>query len=422
MHWWRALLIIAVACTPPLAWGADCREQLLRELGWTLHETARDAPWIAGGQPCRRSDLADARAHGDLQAWLPRERAAHAQALDAVLQHEATRCAYMYRLGDAAQAATGYLQSNAGYRFSALQAGWVSFGAGGARAQGWRSTRLFARALEPSGSNSEAVDAFYSGRVRSECGVGRQIAQLATQRELYGDAAFDTEFAPGELTIGTFMALHDSDSILLGRNAGTLHGDGLAVRASALGRQAFAGVPGFIVPVLGVPFIDDGANQAENFIIVRVDAEAAEALQRHGGLAWYNARNAAVQALATQLAGDGRRRFERLLLEREPELRSTLSPAQQRVLSQLDDLLDDPFYRGVHLYVHPLGTRTVGDHIVRLIDRNPRTPFAVELARHNLHDGLFRRWMAARLQACAAATHAALPADATPRLPGRRHP
>ena len=63
------------------------------------------------------------------------------------------------------------------------------------------------------------------------------VAQLATQRELYGDAAFDTEFSADELSIGTFLALHGTDSILLGAHAGDFFADGKAVRTSAMGRR-----------------------------------------------------------------------------------------------------------------------------------------------------------------------------------------
>ena len=45
--------------------------------------------------------------------------------------------------------------------------------------------------------------------------------------------------------------------------------------------------------------------------------------------------------------------------------------------------------------------KPVGFHIARLLDRNPRTPFRIELALHNLHTSLYDRYVAYRLSRCA---------------------
>jgi hypothetical protein len=227
---------------------------------------------------------------------------------------------------------------------------------------------------------------------------------LATQRELYGDAAFDTVFTPGELSIGTFLTLHHTDSILLGRHAGEFLADGKAVRTSQRGRQAFVGVPGFIEHVFDRQYLDDISNQAENFVIVEVSGEAANALRAHGGFGHYDRINRRIWELASRMPGPGLRRFERLLAERDPVQRAALPADQQPLLAELDALLDDPFYRGVVIYVHPRGIRPVGYHVARLLDRNPRTPFAFELGLHNLHTTLYHRWIDTQLQRCAAAS------------------
>jgi len=306
----------------------------------------------------------------------------------------------MFKLGQATRRAATQLQDNPGYRFSALQLGWIGFGARGAQAQGWQRFRSFGRGYQPAGANSAALQHFYDGRVRSECGVGRQVAQLATQRELYGDAAFDAEFSPGELSIGTFLTLHDTDSILLGRHAGAFLADGKAVKTAQLGRQAFVGAPGFIEHVFDKRYLDDINNQAENFVVVDVSTAAAEALRVHGGFAHYDTINRQIWALAQRMPGPGPRRFERLLIERDPVWRNGLPAEQKPLLAELDALLDDPFYQGFVIYVHPRGIRPVRYHIARLLDRNPRTPFAFELGLHNLHTTLYRRWIDARLRQC----------------------
>lgn len=382
----------------------DCTQGLLQRLGWRFDEVTAGAPQVHGGPVCTRASLAAAQAAGDLRVGWPAGMSAAARQalLQQLLDDPATVCAYAFELGAATQRAASALQDNPTFRFSGPQLGWIGFGLQGPRAQGWQRTRSFGRGFVPSASNSHALEAFYSGAVRAECGVGRQVAQLATQRELYGDAAFDTEFAADELSIGTFLALHETDSILLGAHAGDFFADGKAVRTSAMGRQAFVGVPGFIEHVYDKGTLDDLSNQAENFVVVEVGEGAAQALAEHGGLAWYDQRNVELWKLAQGIPRIGQRYFERLLFERDPNLRARLEPRYHDTLARMDQLLDDPFYQQFVIYVHPRGIRPIGYHIARLLDRNPRTPFSIDLAVHNLHTTLYRRWREAQLRHCAA--------------------
>ncbi|MNK28519.1 hypothetical protein D3C87_468950 [compost metagenome] len=390
---------VGAAATPA---PAPCTQPLLEELGWRISLAPLERAQVHAGPVCERASLAQAQQAGDLRVQLPTQwdRDTRTRFLATLLDDPGTVCAYAFRLGQATRRATTQLQDNPGYRFSALQLGWIGFGARGARAQGWARFRSFGRGYQPATRNSEALQHFYDGRVRSECGVGRQVAQLATQRELYGDAAFDAEFSAGELSIGTFLTLHDTDSILLGRHAGDFLADGKAVKTARRGRQAFVGAPGFIEHVFDTTYLDDINNQAENFVVVDVSDAAARALRAHDGFAYYDALNRRIWSLARRMPGPGPRRFERLLVDRDPVWRKGLPAEQQPLLAELDALLDDPFYQGFVIYVHPRGIRPVGYHIARLLDRNPRTPFAFELGLHNLHTTLYRRWIDARLRQC----------------------
>ncbi|MBA0341307.1 hypothetical protein D7U87_11475 [Stenotrophomonas maltophilia] len=402
-RWLIAALLLAPAWVVA-APSPDCTQGLLQRLGWRFEDAELRAPQVHKGPVCTRSSLAAAQAAGDLRVRWPADLpAGERQALlQQLLEDPATVCAYAFELGAATRRATSALQGNATFRFSGPQLGWIGFGLRGAPAQGWQRTRSFGRGFVPSAGNSHALQAFYSGAVRAECGVGRQVAQLATQRELYGDAAFDTEFAADELSIGTFLALHATDSILLGAHAGEFFADGKAVRTSAMGRQAFVGVPGFIEHVYDNGTLDDLSNQAENFVVVTVGEGAAQALAQHGGLAWYDQRNAELWNLAQDIPRVGQRYFERLLFERDPQLRARLAPRYHDTLARMDQLLDDPFYQQFVIYVHPRGIRPIGYHVARLLDRNPRTPFSIDLAVHNLHTTLYRRWREAQLRHCAA--------------------
>ena len=404
MQRWAVVLLISGW---PLAAGAaqGCLQPVLERLGWQITEGPVTRVEIHGGEVCRRADLEAAHAAGDLRVQLPvgSPEPVREQTLEALLRHPATQCAYSIQLGQAARRAARALQDNPGYRFSGLQLGWIGFGAAGAGAQGWQRTHAFGRGYRPRQRNSDALQAFYTGRVRSECGVGRQVAQLATQRELFGDALFDTAFSASELSIGTFLTLQQTDSVLLGRHAGELQGDGKGVRAAAQGRQAFMGMPGFLEHAFGRETLDDLNNQAENFIVVDVGAAAADALRAQGGLTGYDQRNATIWALSRQIPRRGVRFFERLLSERDATLRASLTPAEREVVARMDAVLGDPFYEEFLIYVHPRGIKPIGAHVARLLDRNPRTPYVIELAMNNLHTTLFERWVQAQRRDCAAA-------------------
>lgn len=390
--------------------GRRCTLQVLTELGWRF--TPGDVARLEShaGDPCDRNDLGDAHAHGDLDATLPAAGADSsplAADLDALLHHPATHCAYAMRLGDAARRAADRLVANPDFRFFALQTGWIGFGLGGAKRDGWESIRSFGRGFQPRAAPSRAIESFYTGTVRAECGVGRQIAQYASFYELFGATGFDRAFAREEIVVGTFNQLHTTRSVLLGSQAGEFTRDANAKQASQQGLQAFSGLPGFIEHVFDPGTLDDIANQAENFIVYRVAPDAAAALRRVGGFEHYNRRNREIWDLSRTIDLSAQRIYERLLYERDPALRATIAPETLRVIERMDAILADPFYRGFEVYVHPRGVKPVGYHLARLIDRNPRTPYRIQLGFHNLHTTIYARWIAQRLADCEATSGAA---------------
>ena len=381
---------------------AACTLRVLKELGWQMRDDSTEELALQPGTPCDRASLADAQAHGDLILQLPTgpdAAAPSAAELSALLEHPATLCAWNFRLAAATRRAVDQLAGNDGYRFSGLQLGWIGYGWGGAGREGWERLDPFGRLFRPAAGNWRAIEGFYSGTVRSECGVGRQIAQLATQAELHGQA-FDQVFDADELVIGTFVQLQQTRSILLGSEAGEFVRDGRARLASAQGRQAFAGVPGFLVHVLHRNTLDDYNNQAQNFVVYEVSAEAAVALREHDGFDHYNRLNKRLWQLASQLALRPPQNFQRLLIDRDEHLRAKLRGDQRELLAELDAIFADPFYRGFQIYVHPQGIQPVGFHVARMLDLNPRTPYRIELALHNIHTTLYRRHVAHLLAQC----------------------
>lgn len=379
---------------------AACLAPVLEQLGWRFDLERDDATVLAPGTPCNRATLAEARAAGDLRASaaITRDR----DALAALFAHPASHCGYAFLLGDAQRRAVDRLVVNRGLRFSGLQLGWIGFGAGGAERDGWRATRRLARGFEPAQSPSRAIEGLYRGTIRAECGVGRQLAQYAAQYELHGAQDFDRAFAPGEIVIGTFNELQRSGSVLLGDAAGTLERDGRAEAAARRGRQAFAGLPGFIFHVFDATHLDAIHNQAENFVVYEVSAEAAAALREAGGFEPFNARAHELWDLARRLGLDRRISVEGLLTGRFRAWRARLGPERGRLVERMEAILAEPFFRGFRIYVHPQGVHPVGKHFLRLLDLNPRTPFRIELGLHNLHTTMYERWIARRLATCMA--------------------
>jgi hypothetical protein len=382
-----------------------CTRALLESLGWRFDEdAAASAPRLEPGTPCTRSDLSAARAAGDLRATLPAGwHGAGAEAwYAALLEHPATICAYAFRLGEATRRAVDRLAANDGYRFTALQLGWIGFGAGGAARDGWRPIASFGRGFVPRAGNWRAIEGFYHGRVRAECGVGRQVAQYAAQAELYGPEGFEAAFAAEEIVIGRWRVLNAGNGLLQGASAGAFTRDGAARHASRLGRQAFAGVPGYLEHVFPRHALDDIDNQAQNFVVYAVDADAAEALRARDGFAHYNAEARRLWELSRRFPQSRPPRyFQRLLLEDDARLRERLPPPLQALSAEMAALLADPFFGGFHVYVHRHGVLPVGHHVVRMLDRNPRTPFHIAFALHNVHTTLRRRYLDHRLAACA---------------------
>lgn len=378
-------------------WASDvpCEAQVLQQLGWQAAPQSAQ-PWLQDALICQMSNLKAAQNQSLL--YYPSHWHQDVAVLQAALNSQASRCAFQFKMSDAVQAATQKLSLNARFRFTAVQASWVNFGT--RERSLWQQTRSFGRRFEPKYSNSQAFEVFYSGKVRAECSTGRQIAQIATLRELFGDEDFNRVFTASELSIGTSVSLHETDSVLLGRHKGEWFQDGSGRKTAALGRQAWLGAPGMIVHVKEASYLDDVSNQAENFVVVAVSEAAQQQLSQGQGLTRFQRDNVQLWQLSQSINQVGMRYFERLLIEKDSTLWQALPPAQRIVAKQMLALLQQPFYQEFLIYVHPMGIKSVGFHVARLLDRNPRTPYTIELALHNIPTEVYQRWLQAQLQNC----------------------
>jgi hypothetical protein len=397
--------VSAATATPAAKASNACLVEVLGELGWRLERADVARLSIAAGLPCEWGSVAEAHARGALRGQLPAAAADSRplrRDLVRLFADPATHCGFSFLLGDATRTAVDRLVGNKRFRFSSLQAGWIGFGAGGAARDGWEPIRSLGRGFRPRSNPSAAIEGFYSGSVRAECGVGRQIAQYASLRELFGPRDFDAVFSRDEIVVGTFRQLGGSASVLLGSSAGEFSRDGRAVRAARQGRQAFSGLPGFIFHVFDASTLDDADNQAENFVVYAVSDAAARSLRESGGFETFNLRARELWELSRSLDLISRRSYERILHERDASLRARLPPRKRRVIERMDAILADPFFREFEIYVHPVGVKPLAYHFARLLDLNPRTPFRIELALHNLHTTIYARWVDQRLAHCEA--------------------
>jgi hypothetical protein len=398
----RALLLLAALA--PAAAQADCTESILRELGWTIVEG--DETLIAAGAPCTRDSVDEARSAGDLRAIVPR-----GANLEHLLEHPATGCAFRLRLADAQRHAVDALVANERFRFFGVQARWLAFDRD-ARLQ-WQPVASFGRAWLPSGGNHDAIATFTTAGARAECGVGRQVAQYAALDALFGADGFDTAFARDEIVLGTFTQLGRSRSVLLGRGAGTLARDGLARNAAQRGRAALLATPAFVFAV-DRGRVEDISNQAQNGVIVSVDADAAGSLRASGDLADANAAALRAWQLARGIDRRGPRWFQRLLGEGDGRAWALLDDADRATAESARAALAHPVLAGIALYGHPHGVRPLRWWLARMLDRNPGTPYRFELGNHNLDTEIRERWLAWRLSQCVTSAPDPRPARSGP--------
>lgn len=391
----RRLFLVAALALPFAvhAATAQCIERALVDLGWTLH----DGPMhVAAGSPCERDGLADARAHGDLHAWLPADDTRE-EALRRLLLDPASGCAFRLRLADATRDAVGALVANERYGFWRVGWRWLAFDRDAAAH--WRPTHSFGRGYVPATTNSAAIGVFARAGAHAECGVGRQVAQYAGFAALFGNDGFDAAFDRDEIVLGTFAKHAGTRSVLLGSGAGALVGDGLGRDAARRGRAALLASPAFLFAVERGRVVDI-ANQAQNGVVIEVEDAAFAALRDAGSLAPANAAALRAWQLSRAIERRGPRWFQRLLGE-DDAIAWSLLPDDDRASAQAArEALAHALLDGISLYGHAHGVKPLRWWVARMLDRNPGTPYRFELANHNLDGEIRERWLAWRIALC----------------------
>jgi hypothetical protein len=378
---------------------AACQMAVLRELGWSVERVPGTSRLVySTGNPCDNSSLEESRSLGELRVRVPAvaDEATLQSSLRRVIASPASVCAYRFRVGSAARLAARKLQLNRGFYF--YSDGWPYVAISNV-ARWWGSclNRGYYSCIFPRRSNSDAMEDFVSGQIGTECALGLQAAEYATLREIFGDAGFNRSFQTQEIVIAPWTVLHGTGSATWGRltNVDTEVDRNGAVTAS-LGSQAFLGFSGYIGNVFGEAYLDHPIDRGENFLTTFVSLSAGAELAARGGFTQYNAWNRRLYELGRMLPPS----IERLALtNQDPDL-LPITANQRQAFAEMQAILRNPVYTGYQVFVHPLGTLTLGQHIVRLLERNPRTPYTFELYPSRMGRGIYARYVNLLLSRC----------------------
>lgn len=378
---------------------ATCQVAALTSLGWKVERMAGGNQVLyAGGNPCDNSSLAESRAEGELLVQIPAgiDEGTLQGALSTVLSTQASVCAYKFKVGFAALRASNKLRRNENFYFFSGGFPYIEF----TRGDKWWGGCMNGGAQScyyPRVSNSEAMQEFATGRIGTECALGLQAAEYSTLRVLYGDSAFNRKFRSDEITLAPWTVLNHSASATWGNmtSVDTIT-DTAAVETAKLGAGGFIGVSGYIGNVYGEAYLDNPVDRGENYLTVSVSLTAAAELKARGGFAAYNVMNTRLFELGKSLNPG----LERLTLTTVDADTIQMSAYQRLVFKEMQQILKNPVYSAYFVYVHPLGILSLGEHIVRLLERNPRTPYAFTLYPSKMNRGQYVRYVNSILADC----------------------
>lgn len=378
---------------------SSCKVAALTTLGWKVERmTGGNQVLYAPGNPCDNSSLNESRKEGELLVQIPDgiPESRLQTALDTVLSTQASVCAFKFRVGGAVGRASIKLLSNENFYFYANGFPFIEFTRGAywwGACQGTGGISCY----YPRVANSTAMQEFVSGRIGTECAIGLQAAEYQTLREIYGDSAFNERFQSNEITLAPWAVLNNTSSATWGNmtSMDTVT-DPSAIETSKLGAEGFIGLSGYIGNVFGEAYLDNPVDRGENFLTVSVSLSAAAELSARGGFTAFNVLNRRIYELGLGLTPA----LERLALTSIDPGQIQMTFGQRLAFRELQRILANPVYTGYRVFVHPLSTMTLGEHIVRLLEQNPRTPYSFQLYPSRMNRGQYVRFVNSLLAGC----------------------
>ncbi|MBF0363405.1 MAG: hypothetical protein HQK49_20455 [Oligoflexia bacterium] len=231
-----------------------------------------------------------------------------------------------------------------------------------------------------------AIECFFNEKCTAECAVGLQVAQLAAQKELYGQS-FNKYFNHDEIIVGPwsdgikgidysknpFHSLNIEHKFkgIIEKNTRFFKTNMLA----ELGPAAFIGIGGYLQNLYGEKYLDYSNARGENFMVVSVTKEAANEMKTKG-VEYFN--------------------------KISNEVWKNYQNAEDKIsLLMIEELLDRPIFTGIKVYSHPLGILTFAEHIKRFLKVNPRTPYVLKgFYSDHTNSVLFERYVKSLVGEC----------------------
>ncbi|MBC7385809.1 MAG: hypothetical protein H7301_06570 [Cryobacterium sp.] len=385
----------------------SCQWNLLKELGWRAERSTKTGFSISPQLACHSDSFVIENPSGLIlkisEKTSPLELSRLQSEFEKLLTSKETFCGYKHLVSKAAVLAAEKLVANPDFDFKTLQWGFIQFGTTrDFPKQAWKNTWI-PRKLRyvPKSPPSRAIEQFYFGRVRSECAVGLQAAEMAMTYELFGALGFDRSFSSREFTMGTYASINDDEQIFHGedledRNVIDQEGKFLPAK----GVTGLIGYSGYLENVYGEDFLDNKANRGENFLILRASEAAAQAIARAGSFSEMNDLMKQVQKLVEQ-SENPKREAKEIYADRF----STMpNENKSHVHTEVDRLLSRPEFTDLLLFVqssrHNEKIRELRYHVKRLLKLNPRTPYKIRLYRSPIDTQIFQRFTAERMDSC----------------------
>jgi len=407
-------LPMAALALPPTsvdvrAYSTQCKIQVLKNIGWTVATPAQSSANLSV-RPLMQTICDDQQTAPQITLPQSDSPALQEARLNQAFYSAALTCTYQQKYTHALLQATQSLKSDHLYWFTPdlIKDNLVE----GGLSSHWQKIQCSqAECIQPLQSqNSIAVDSLYHSFYLSDCGLGLQMAEYATAKELLGDEVFDRVFAANEIRVGQWSDVQSSQSFTHGVSARKiLPPQGLDYARS--GYRSFIGVSGYIGAQKDATFLDDFSNGHENFVIVKSSAAAGQAWLARGGLQAYTAYLEKIWEFSRNVPPDELQAMENMARQgtldgaTDLQIQKNLpGDTQELFVSDYAEpfarLLSDPFLRDTVLYVHPMGERSLAWHILRLARINSRTPYALFFYNDTAHAEVMDRWLKAQLDQC----------------------
>lgn len=384
-----------------------CHYETLKTLGITLDfEPGYEHRSTLNGQPCSGTD--DELSKSRTLALPTKSKDVESEwkfflgELESFKDADLALCAYkslVERAGKVAMSKLMAAKAAGRYRFGTdekrsraclLPAPWAYADRGSHLEEDLKNVDCFVAHISP----SRSVQCLYDRSCASECFVGLQIAQLATQYEIYGPQNFDQAFSLREISLGGgWLNSSVSKNPMHASNMQSYQSaSNIKEIASREGRFGLVGFVLYLKSSYDKSFLDSPADIGENLVVVETSDIAAKDLAERGPEGVAKDLNEIWQ-IARFLEPEDFEAIKEYLADRtKPLALSNVSGSKAKMLKELIPLLTNSFNYDTRVYVHPLEVMSISQQIIRLAQINPRTPYQYVWYPNNINTEMYNRF------------------------------